>query len=84
MTVLYIDTAAELATLCTTLEKSNWIALDTEFIREKTYRPQLCLIQVATEDVIACVDPIALGDDLAPLLNPSYLPNIFIKIGETT
>lgn len=78
MTVLYIDTAAELATLCTTLEKSNWIALDTEFIREKTYRPQLCLIQVATEDVIACVDPIALGDDLAPLLDVLYREDITI------
>ena len=78
MTVLYIDTAAELATLCTTLEKSNWIALDTEFIREKTYRPQLCLIQVATEDVIACVDPIALGDDLAPLLDVLYRDDITI------
>jgi len=36
--------------------KADWLALDTEFIREKTYYPQLCLIQVATEEEIACID----------------------------
>lgn len=78
MTLLYIDTAPELATLCDTLANSDWIALDTEFIREKTYRPQLCLIQVATQDVIACVDPIALADDLDPLLDVLYRQDITI------
>lgn len=48
------------------LAGSPWIAVDTEFMREKTYFPQLCLIQIATPDHVACVDPLALGD-LGPL-----------------
>ncbi len=79
MTVRYIDTEAELSLLCDILVKSDWIALDTEFIREKTYRPQLCLIQVATEDVIACVDPIAL-ENIDPLLDILYRDDITIVL----
>ncbi|MDY6942915.1 MAG: ribonuclease D [Pseudomonadota bacterium] len=43
------------------------LALDTEFIREKTYYPQLCLIQAATDQAVACIDPLALPT-LEPLL----------------
>ena len=38
------------------------IALDTEFMRERTYYPQLCLVQVATDRTICCVDPIGAQD----------------------
>lgn len=72
---LYIDTAAALAELCTTLRRHPWLTLDTEFIREKTYRPRLCLIQVANPEVVACIDPLAL-DDLGPLLDIFYDPRI--------
>ena len=58
------DTA--LADLCRALQASNWIALDTEFLRERTYYARLCLIQVGTPDLVACIDPLAL-ERLAPL-----------------
>ena len=38
------------------------IGLDTEFMRERTYYSQLCLVQVATEDAIYCVDPLGARD----------------------
>ena len=66
--ILYIDTAAELDSFCAMLNAADWIALDTEFLREKTYYPKLCLLQLATPDCVACIDPLAL-DELAPLLD---------------
>ncbi|MGB5716204.1 MAG: ribonuclease D [Gammaproteobacteria bacterium] len=66
--ILYIDTADELDRFCDTLRAADWIALDTEFLREKTYYPKLCLLQLATAESVACIDPLAL-DDLAPLLD---------------
>jgi ribonuclease D len=63
----FVDTAAGLSQLCHSLAGSEWIALDTEFIREKTYYPRLCLLQVCNGEVAACVDPLAL-DDIGPLL----------------
>jgi ribonuclease D len=67
MTDLYIDTPQGLADLCAALRGSPFIAVDTEFLREKTYFPRLCLLQVATDDLVACIDPLALPD-LGPLL----------------
>jgi ribonuclease D len=64
--VLYIDKAEDLAELCAQLAGNEWLCLDTEFIREKTYYPQLCLIQVSSPDIIACIDPLAIKD-LSPL-----------------
>jgi ribonuclease D len=55
-----------LATLVGELSAGAWIALDTEFLRVDTYYPKLCLIQLATDTAIACVDTLAL-DTLAPL-----------------
>lgn len=71
MTALYIDTPEQLAALCEQLRCHDWLTLDTEFLREKTYRPRLCLLQVANPEVIACIDPLAL-DDLSPLLEVLY------------
>jgi ribonuclease D len=65
--VLYIDTPAALASFCERLRSESWFALDTEFLREKTYYPKLCLLQIATRREVACIDPLALPD-LAPLL----------------
>jgi ribonuclease D len=62
---LITDTPA-LAALCARLAKSQFITVDTEFIREKTYWPRLCLIQVAGEDEAAGIDPLAEGIDLEP------------------
>ena len=71
----YIDTAEALQAFCNRIAGADWIALDTEFLREKTYYPKLCLLQIATPDVVACVDPLAL-DDLGPLLDLIFDPGI--------
>lgn len=55
------------------LRDAELIAVDTEFVREKTYYPELCLIQVASEKVIACVDCLA-GLDPEPLLDALLRP----------
>lgn len=71
MQELFVDNAASLVNLCEQLKHSEWLALDTEFIREKTYYPKLCLIQISNGDIAACVDPLAI-DDLQPLLAILY------------
>lgn len=71
----YIDTPEGLEELCSQLRGSPWLTLDTEFIREKTYYPRLCLLQVANEELVACVDPIALPD-LNPLLDILFDPEV--------
>jgi ribonuclease D len=58
-----------LAALCERLSKSPFVAIDTEFMRENTYWPQLCLIQVADANEAAAIDPLAKDIDLAPLLD---------------
>lgn len=57
---LYVDTSAALLELCTNLQNADVIALDTEFIRDKSYYARLCLLQIATDDLVACIDPLAL------------------------
>ncbi len=71
MQELFVDTPEGLAELCGRLAGSEWLALDTEFIREKTYYPKLCLIQVCNGEVAACVDPLVLPE-LGPLLDILY------------
>ncbi len=65
--IQYIDSTAALAGFCARLSDVDWFAIDTEFLREKTYYPKLCLLQVATVSEVACIDPLAL-EDLRPLL----------------
>ncbi len=77
-TPLYIDDQAALENLCAELKTAPHIALDTEFLREKTYSARLCLIQVATEQTIACIDPFKL-DSLDPFMEIMFDRNI-IKI----
>ena len=72
--ILFIDTESGLAELCEKLRGQPVLALDTEFLREKTYYAQLCLLQVAAEGVIACVDPLAVN--LEPLLDIIYDPSV--------
>ena len=61
-----VTTTAALTELAARLDAAGAIGLDTEFLRERTYRAELCLIQVASPDLAACVDPLALTD-LSPL-----------------
>ncbi|MBS3649239.1 ribonuclease D [Pseudaminobacter sp. 19-2017] len=61
-----ITTTTELASAVSVLEQSDFVTVDTEFIRETTFWPELCLIQMAAPGVTALVDPLAAGLDLAP------------------
>ena len=64
-----ITTTDALADLCERLSKSEFVTVDTEFMRENTYWPELCLVQIANEEEAAAVDPLADGIDLQPLLD---------------
>src|SRR5437588_4946924 len=66
MTVI-TDTDA-LAGFCARQNGASFIAVDTEFMRERTYWPILCLVQVAGPDEAAAIDALAPGIDLSPLL----------------
>ncbi len=77
MTVQFIDTDADLVSFCQRIADSDWMTVDTEFLREKTYYAQLCLIQVATVDEIACIDPLTI-DNLDPILDLIYDPAITV------
>lgn len=57
----------ELEKFCEQIGKNDAIAIDTEFMREKTYYAKLCLIQIATSEISACIDPFSIND-LEPLL----------------
>jgi ribonuclease D len=63
-----ITTTAALAAFCEDLAGEPFVAVDTEFMRETTYWPKLCLIQAATAKTAAAIDPLAPGMDLAPFL----------------
>ena len=64
-----ITDSAALASLCARLSQADFIAVDTEFMRESTYWPELCLIQVADTNEAAAIDPLAPGLDMTPLLS---------------
>ncbi len=64
-----IEDTATLANLCARLAQSPFITVDTEFMRENTFWPELCLIQVANDEEAAAIDPMAPGLDLKPLLD---------------
>ena len=63
-----ITTTAELAVFCDKLKGQPFVAVDTEFMRETTYWPKLCLIQAAAPNAHAVIDPLAEGLDLEPFL----------------
>lgn len=64
--VLYVSSSADLQQAVALLAPSEFIALDTEFMRESTYYPILCLVQAATADACVIIDPLAVKD-LQPL-----------------
>src|SRR6187551_975500 len=65
-----------LAAFCERAAKFDFVTVDTEFLRETTYWPKLCLIQAATDDEAVLIDPLAPGLDLAPFFDLLANPNI--------
>jgi len=57
-----ITSSAQLADFCRRLARADRIGIDTEFVSEDTFRPELCLVQVATSDELAVIDPYRAGD----------------------
>lgn len=72
-----IETTTDLEAACEQLARSNYITIDTEFLRETTFWPELCLIQMASPDLAVIVDPMAKGIDLSPffalMANPEVI-----------
>ena len=66
MAHLTVSTKKELLHLCSQLRTAETIAYDTEFISEGKYQPELCLVQIASEGLLALVDPLSVPD-LSPL-----------------
>lgn len=64
-----ITTTEALDDLVSRLEKSDFVTVDTEFMRENTYWPELCLVQIANDEEAAAIDPLADGLDMTSLLN---------------
>ncbi|MBF0248300.1 MAG: ribonuclease D [Alphaproteobacteria bacterium] len=64
-----ITTTAELVTFCQKLKGTPFVTVDTEFMRESTYWPVLCLVQIAGPDDAAAIDALAPGLDLAPVFD---------------
>nr|WP_299910628.1 ribonuclease D [Sphingomonas bacterium] len=64
-----ITDSATLANLCARLSQADFVCVDTEFMRENTFWPELCLIQIADVNEAAAIDPMAQGLDMTPLLD---------------
>jgi ribonuclease D len=64
-----ITTTEALAAFCARLAKHDFVTVDTEFLRETTYWPELCLIQMAGPEDEGIVDPLAKGIDLKPFFD---------------
>jgi ribonuclease D len=71
-----VTNTKELKALVGELEGAQYIALDTEFMRDQTYWPKLCLVQVAAPGIEAIIDPLADGIDLAPFYKLLKSPKI--------
>ncbi|GAB4288000.1 MAG: ribonuclease D [Coriobacteriia bacterium] len=76
---MYVQDHEGLKQLVAALNGAECVAIDTEFMREKTYYPRLCLLQLASDTVVAAVDPLAVDDlsPLAPLLSDAATTKVF-------
>lgn len=74
MSFLVITRTADLPALIEPLAQASFVALDTEFLRERTYFAKLCLVQLAFDETAAAVDPLSV--DLDPLLDRLYEPSV--------
>jgi ribonuclease D len=71
-----VETNEALSAFVTELSQAPYLALDTEFLRDQTYYPRLCLIQVAAPGIEGIIDPLAPGLDLAPFYDLIRRPDI--------
>ena len=74
--MLFIEKTADLTEFCRSLQKEKFVTVDLEFMREKTYYAQICLIQVASKNAEAIIDPIAKDIDLSPFWEVMQNKNI--------
>ncbi|MDR0885597.1 MAG: ribonuclease D [Clostridiales Family XIII bacterium] len=76
---MYIKTKEQLQTFANDIKNTRYLAVDTEFLSNTAYYSKLCLLQLATEDICAIVDPIAIGDirALAPIFADKSILKIF-------
>lgn len=66
---MIIETTQKLKEVCHSFQRQSYMTIDTEFIREKTFYPVLCLVQIANEREAYCIDPLAKDMDLTPLFD---------------
>ncbi|HEV2571660.1 ribonuclease D [Methylocella sp. CPCC 101449] len=71
-----ITTTSELAETCARLARHPFVTVDTEFLRETTFWPKVCVIQLASDDEAVAVDALAEGIDLTPFLELMANPNV--------
>ena len=71
-----IATTAALEKFCAEAMTARYVTVDTEFMRENTYYPKLCLLQIASADDAVLVDPLADGIDLAPVFALMAAPQV--------
>ncbi len=76
---MYIDDQDSLESFAERARSARVLAVDTEFLREKTYYPKLCLVQLSADDEVAVVDPFAVGslDPLIPLFSDPAIVKVF-------
>ena len=81
---VYIEDQEALEAFVERARRSSVLAIDTEFLREKTYYARLCLIQFATDDEVAVVDPFCMEDlhVLAPLLEDAGVMKVLHSGGQ--
>jgi ribonuclease D len=73
--LLYLDESSSLEAFCDSIQPASILGLDTEFVRERTYYPIFCLLQISIGDQVAFIDPIRLSS-LAPLRRVLRDPSI--------
>ena len=71
-----VTSTSHLAQICQRLVTAEFITVDTEFMREQTFWPELCLVQIASDTVEAVVDPLAAGIELAPFYELMANPGV--------
>ncbi len=73
---MLITTTEALAAFCTAHADTEFVTVDTEFMRERTYYSKLCLVQLGGPDTFVAVDPLAKGIDLTPLFELMANPKV--------